>query len=76
MHRRVHFYTALLSRIQELGPLMLQALWCVLSALSPEFVAHLHDKRILLSYALPGPRDKRLTGNGEKLTYSCLAGCN
>ena len=31
---------------------MLQALWCVFSALSPEFVAHLHDKRILLSYAL------------------------
>ena len=25
---------------------------------------------------LPGPQDKRLTGNGEKLTYSCPAGCN
>ena len=25
---------------------------------------------------VPGPQDKRLTGNGEKLTYSCPAGCN
>ena len=25
---------------------------------------------------IPGPQDKRLTGNGEKLTYSCPAGCN
>ena len=25
---------------------------------------------------IPGPSDKRLTGNGEKLTYSCPVGCN
>ena len=30
----------------------------------------------LSTMALPGPQDKRLTGNGEKLTYSCPAGCN
>ena len=30
----------------------------------------------MFSYNLPGPQDKRLTGNGEKLTYSCPAGCN
>ena len=25
---------------------------------------------------LPGPKDKRLMGNGEKLIYSGSAGCN
>ena len=31
---------------------------------------------ILIHYTLPGSSDKRLTGNGEELSYSCTAGCN
>ena len=30
----------------------------------------------LTNQEIPGPQDKRLMGNGEKLTYSCPAGCN
>ena len=30
----------------------------------------------MLELDIPGPQDKRLSGNGEKLTYSCPAGCN
>ena len=38
-----------------------------------DFVASSKSPMIL---EIPGPQDKRLTGNGEKLTYSCPAGCN
>ena len=34
-----------------------------------------HD-RWLQQPLIPGPQDKCLTGNGEKLTYNCPAGCN
>ena len=27
-------------------------------------------------WLIPGPADKRLTGKGEKMTYSLAAGCN
>ena len=39
---------------------------------SPLFNMKLRDRDL----DVPGPQDKRLTGNGEKLTYSCPAGCN
>ena len=32
--------------------------------------------KILLVVRVPGPADKRLTGKGEKMTYSPAAGCN
>ena len=33
------------------------------------------DIDVELDTDIPGPQDKRLTGNGEKLTYSCPPGC-
>ena len=64
-------------KLKQMGPKYLSVSFSLSHLCQASDLALLLNKESVTIFdSLPGRQDKRLMGNGEKLTYSCPAGCN